>query len=348
MIDEGLERLGLRFNPFRPYRQDDDDLSQITVGRDEEIGTLRTIVEFFSMQTRQNAMLVGASGVGKSTILFNLLNSIQDLDLQVVFHPFYPSLQDLVNSFAHSLGEPPEAGGARELGDRFIDLSNRSQQASKTLIILDNAEDFLGYDRKEEYIRVFKRSQPLFILAGTTAEWNAVVKQYPALSGIFTQLIVNPFDMERSKMLVSRRLALSQAKLGGYAPFTEEAVETISIYSLFVPGKLVDLSSRMIIEAIMEGRRDIPDDFVRQYIYDRSPFSEYYRQVNDRQVQILEEVIRNGGEASFNDLSDKIGISRVAIADHIQRLIDLGLVAHVEKPGKKKYFGLTTKLSTLV
>lgn len=349
MIDEGLQRLGLSSNPFRPFRPDEENLDRITVGREEELGTLRTIAEFYAtMNTRKNAVLVGESGVGKSTILFNLINSMDDLGLNVVFHPFFPTLQDLVDSIAEALGVSSATGSAREIGDRFLEFGQKYPETRRTLVLLDNAEDFLGYEEKEEYIRIFKRSHPLFILAGTTEEWNELVRMHPMLTGVFTQLRIEPFDLAESKKLIRRRLSLAQIDSDGFAPFTEMAAETVSVYSLFIPGKVVDLASRMIIEAIMEEHTGIPDEFVREYLYESTPFSEYYGQLSDRQVQILEEIVKNEGEASFKDLSSSIGISRVAIADHIQRLIDVGLVAHVDKPGKKKYFDLTPKLGTLI
>ncbi|MDY6965146.1 MAG: AAA family ATPase, partial [Halobacteriota archaeon] len=345
-----LTKLGLKSNPFRSYGHEDAALDKVMVGREDEVEILETIIDFFKMGSKKNTVLIGEDGIGKTTIIQSLIRKLKFEKSIVLYHAYFPSFKQIVTSLAQNIGDSLEnVDDVRELGNMFLSMCSESMH--EVIQILDNLEDLLGCSDvdREEYVRMFKESNVLFICATTLEGWKKLLEKWPALSSVFTQIYVKPLDIDKSSQIVKKRLEMSRVGgKNGYSPFTKGAVETITTYAFFVPGKIVDFTSRMMIEAMIEKRDVIDEVFVRRVLLEKSAFYEYYKQLSDRQVNIIEEIIKNGGEANFNFLSDAIGISRVAIADHIQKLVDLGLVEYIDAQGREKLFRVTNNIKVLV
>ncbi|MDY6864709.1 MAG: AAA family ATPase, partial [Halobacteriota archaeon] len=345
-----LEKLGLKSNPFRSYTYEDAALDKVMVGREDEVEILETIIDFYNMGSKKNIVLIGEDGIGKTTIIQSLIRKQQFQRSIVLYHAFFPSFRQVVLSLAQNLGDSLEdIEDSREMGNMFLNMCLDSK--SEAVQILDNLEDLLGCSEvdREEYVRMFKESNVLFICATTLDGWKKLIEKWPSISSVFTQIYVKPLDVDQSCMIVKKRLEMSRIlEQEGYSPFTEEAVETIATYAFFVPGKIVDFTSRMMIEAMIEKCEVIDEEFVRRVLLEKSAFFEIYKQLSNRQVKIIEEIIKNGGEANFNYLSEAIGISRVAIADHIQKLVDLGLAEYIDAQGREKLFRVTDNIKVLV
>jgi len=345
-----LEKLGLKSNPFRSYTYEDAVLDKVMFGREDEVEILETIIDFFRMGLKKNTVLIGEDGIGKTTIIQSLIRKQQFQRFIVLYHAFFQSFRQIVSSFAQNLGDSIDnIEDSREIGNMFLNMCLDSK--SDAVQILDNLEDIIGCSEvdMEEYARMFKESNVLFVCATTLDGWKKLIDKWPSISSVFTQIYVKPINVDQSCMIIKKRLEMSRIyEKDGYSPFTEEAVETIATYAFFVPGKIVDFTSRMMIEAMIDRCEVIDEEFVRGVLLEKSAFFEIYKQLSDRQVKIIEEIIKNGGEANFNYLSDAIGISRVAMADHIQKLVDLGLAEYIDAHGREKLFRVTDNIKVLV
>ncbi|MDY6930463.1 MAG: winged helix-turn-helix transcriptional regulator [Halobacteriota archaeon] len=345
-----LEKLGLKSNPFRSYTYEDAALDDIMVGREDEVKILEAIIDFYKLDSKKNAVLIGEDGIGKTSIIQILLKKLYSKCYDVNYYPILPSFKNIILSLAQDLEEDlNNQEDLREISNKFLNMFLNSK--SESILILDNLEDLLGCSKveREEYVRMFRGSNVLFICAATLDGWKKLIEEEPSISGAFTQIYIRPLDIDQSCSIIKKRLDVSRiSEDNGYFPFTEEAIKTIATYAFFVPGKIIDFTSRMMIETIIKNYEEIDERFVRRVLLQKSAFFEIFKQLSGRQVKIIEEIIKNGGEANFNYLSEAIGISRVAIADHIQKLVDLGLVEYIDAQGREKFFKVTDKMKVLI
>ena len=346
-----LEQFNLIRNPFFELTLENEKFKQLFIGRDDEARELITITSFYKSGTYQNTILVGESGVGKTTILNNLMIELENDDLQYIYFPYLQDLEDFMKVVAAKLGKSIDGKNTRDMRIAFIKMLEG--MADKLIIVIDNFEDIEGIldeNSLKDLVEILKRSKILFICAIIKGSYDSFLSKYSELSGIFNPIMVKPFDVEMSKRLITSRLENSriEAEKSIYKPFTEGAIEFISIYSFFIPRKMMGFASKMLLRAVLDNKTDIDEKMVKEYILKNSGFAEYIDRVSKRQIVIIEEMIKNGGEGSIVFLSNNVGISSVAIAENIQKLMNLGFVEETASPGKKKNFKLTNRLKILV
>jgi ABC-type oligopeptide transport system ATPase subunit len=346
-----LESLNISRNPFFELTTDNDQFHKLFISRDNEINELEAIISFYISGTRQNTILVGESGIGKTTILNNIMIRLEKEKLKYLYFPYIPNLEDFINVVMEKIGKTIKGGNLRDRRIGFIKILN--EYNGRLFIFIDNFEDFRNILEKKErndFIEIFKRSPILFICAITSDSWDSLLSDFPDISNKFNPMMIKPFDIETSKQLIAARLENTRIKKekSKFEPFTEGSVELISIYSFFIPRKIMDFSSKMLLRAIIDDLKEINDDVVKNYIYTKSGFAEYTNKISKRQMKIIEEIIKLNLNITIVYLAEKVGISSVAIAENIQKLINLDLIEEVPSPGKKKTFRLTEKLKILI
>ena len=84
-----LESFNLDRNPFFELTSDSEHFQKLFVGRENEMFEINIILDFYRSGTRQNTILVGESGVGKTTILNNIMIEIEGKDFQYLYFPYF-------------------------------------------------------------------------------------------------------------------------------------------------------------------------------------------------------------------------------------------------------------------
>ena len=353
-IEESLKRLGFKFNPFKDLSPDDPNFDKLFINRKKELYKMEMALEFYSGGGKKNVVLIGEPRIGKTTFLNYVYRDITKYMKCVKFRfilRFIEFTRELFKLLEenNSLEDSLDKGDItlRDLGNRLIQLSERYK--SKAVIMIDNFEEFLNIkeDEREEYIRIFKRSDFMFIIACIRDEWYKILDVYPALRSVFSEdILLEPFKLKHTFELINSRVEV--ASESGKNPFTDEAIRLIGIYSFFIPGRIVDLANKVIFECIAEEADIIDEELVKKVIFESPTLSKFLEDLSDKEIQVIEIMVEIGEPVGFEELSKKMNVSRVTVAEYIQKLIKKGIVEHLETTGKKKYFKLKESFKQLL
>jgi predicted transcriptional regulator len=70
--------------------------------------------------------------------------------------------------------------------------------------------------------------------------------------------------------------------------------------------------------------------------------------LSEREIKTLEVLIEANKPLGFEELSKKLGVSRVTVGEYLQKLIERGLVEEVVSFGKMKRYKASEKLKSLL
>lgn len=350
VMTEHLASLGLSDNPFRELDPRDREFDRLVVDRLKELLKLETALDFFKSGNLKNVVIIGESRIGKTTLIKKALHQFEEL-FSATYYPYPRPLKSFVRDF---IGE--DTGGMETLkdyGNTFLDAIFEGDK--KSVVIIDHFEETTDFEKEEldEYIRLFRRAPVLFICATTPEEWKELVNSKAILKNVFSEEVyVEPFNMKHSLELIRERLGSHRVEgwegEDDFHPFTKEAAKVLSIYAFFIPGRIVDLGNKLLFEAIAEEKEKIDGDFVKEVIFESPTLKPYIETLSGKQVEVVENMIEAQEPLSFSQLGERMGISRVAVAGHMQKLINMGFVEHIEQPGKKKFFRITGKFKMLI
>jgi hypothetical protein len=353
-IEERLKDLGLIKSPFLNFTIDHPDFLKVFIDRKKEINRIQFSLESSGSTSRRNIAFIGRSRIGKTMLIQYTLKNILNKN-HCLFFDYPPGFHEFCNK-GIQLNNPnlpsfPHGTDMREMANNIIEYSKQSPNLHT--ISIDNFEEMIDKPKEEigEFIRIFRRSNFLFIIACTEQEWNFLLSVHPQLRYAFSEeIIVPPFSLENCHDFFHEWLSFSRKKpVAGINPFTEDAARLIGIYSFFIPGCMNDLANRVFSETLSENRQLIDGDYVRRRVINSPVTGSMLSGLNDNEVHAIELMIEYGDTITFEILADRLGVSRVAAAGYIQELIDHGLAVKVDTPGKKKMFRVSEEFkSTLV
>lgn len=352
-IQERLERMGLTKNPFLNYEPFNPDFSKVFINRTKELYKMNLALEYYKNHTCRNIAFIGPPRIGKTTLLHYIILQIQDS-----FRCHYFEYPLRFNEFCQKgLGFISEGGQektpaleSRELGNRFIEATQTSDK--DTVFIIDNFEEFLQLpdDEVEGFIRLFRRARCLFVIACTEKEWELLSSRFSKLKYAFVEeIFLLPFTLKNCLEFFQMRLSLARSdNKNGIRPFSEESIRIIGIYSFFVPGRMSDLANRVLFEALTEDNNGIDETFVKEIIYKSPVMSSRISGLNENEISAMEIMIEKNIPVSFEALSEILGVSRVAVAGYMQKLIERNVAIELDSPGKKKLFRITEDFKKLL
>lgn len=352
-IEERLERMDLVKSPFLSYEPEDPEFERVFVNRIKELYKINLALEYYKSHSNRNIALIGLPRIGKTTLLQYTIGCVNIpfrylyLEYPLRFNEFCKKGIDFFNHDKNI--ELPE-NDSRELGNRFIEHSGDASKDS--IIVIDNFEEMLQIPDDEVlgFIRLFRRSKNLFFIACTENEWGLLLEKYPGLKYAFVEEIyIHPFTMDNCMELFQARIDDAR-KPGttGLHPFTEESIRIISLYSLFVPGRICDLANKVLFEALTENKYSIAPEFVRSMVLHAPVIGSKVAGLNDREIATVEVMMEMNRPVNFEDLSNILDVSKVAVAGYIQKLIEDNIVVQLDTPGKKKYFQITNTFKSIL
>jgi len=352
-IEERLGKMGLVKSPFLNYDADNPDFSKVFVNRTKELYKIDLALEYYKTQSNRNIAFVGPSRIGKTTLLLYIMMRIRKqfpclyFEYLLRFNEFCGKCLVFLNP---DQAAAPDVMDSRELGNRFIAGSGSSK--GTPIIIIDNLEEMLHMPEEEVegFIRVFRRAKCLLIIACTEREWAQLMSRHQKLKYAFAEEIyIPPFSLKNCMEFFQSRISIARkGNAEGILPFTDEAARVIGIYSCFIPGRINDLANKVIFEALTEDIETIQPDFVRDIILRSPSIGSWLSGLNDKEIQAIEIMIEQNRPVSFEELAELIGVSRVAVAGYMQKLVERNITVQLDSPGKKKLFRITDAFKTVL
>lgn len=352
-IEERLGRMGLQKSPFLGYDPDNPDFLKVFVGRTKEIYKINLALEYYKTQSSRNIAFVGPSRIGKTTLLQYTMMQIRDqFHCQYFEYPirFNEFCQKCMSFFGAEIDPGIDISDSREMGNLLIEKS--ASFAGNTIVIIDNFEEMLNLplEEVEGFIRLFRRAKCLFILACTEKEWALLQTRHQKLKYAFAEeIFIPPFTLKNCLEFFDTRISIVRNRdSSGILPFTEESARLIGIYSCLIPGRMNDLANKVLFEALTEGITLIEPVFVRTLLFHSPTLGTYLNGLNENEIHAVEIMIEKNEPVSFEDLAEIIGVSRVAVAGYMQKLVERQIAFHLDSPGKKRLFRISDSFKSVL
>lgn len=248
----------MNFNPFVNYEQDEkilekfgrfltedakDSKSDPVIGRDSEI---RRITEILARKTKNNVILIGEPGVGKTAIIEGLAQRIVAGDVP----------QNLIDKEVYELDMGALVAGAKfrgEFEERLKAILNKIKESNHQIIlVIDEIHLIVGAGKAEGAIDAGNMLKPLLargeihtIGATTLNEYRQYIEKDRALERRFQPLIVQEPTVDDTvsilRGLKSRYEAHHGIKISDTALVSAVTLSDRYITDRFLPDKALDL-----------------------------------------------------------------------------------------------------------
>src|SRR5690554_5840580 len=270
----------MQFNPMEDYSKDPDLLKKFgrnivelvkegkidpVIGRDEEI---RRIIKILSRKTKNNPVLIGEPGVGKTAIVEGLARRIVDKDVPL-------SLQ---NKIVYELDLAQLVAGAKfrgEFEERLKAVLNKIKESDGQIILfIDELHNIVGAGRADGAMdasnilkSMLARGELHCIGATTLNEYRLYIEKDSALERRFQKITVLEPTMEDTisilRGLKERFEAHHGVHIADGAIIAATNLSARYITDRFLPDKAIDLvdeacaSFRMEIDSMPVERADV-------------------------------------------------------------------------------------------
>jgi ATP-dependent Clp protease ATP-binding subunit ClpC len=222
---------------------EDGKLADIT-GRDQEI---KRLIHILSRKTKNNPILVGEAGVGKTAIVEGFVNLIADKDVPASLIPKRVLNVDVASIVA----------GAKLRGDveeRITYLVNRAIEDGNVILFIDEIHNIIGAGSVggkdtldiANILKPYLASSELTVIGATTAEeYQKYFEEESALNRRFQPIFVDELDVESTEKV----LLHMKKELESYhkVKITNEAIKQSVVLShkfikdRYLPDKAIDL-----------------------------------------------------------------------------------------------------------
>ncbi len=212
------------------------------IGRDQEIDR---VIRILSRKTKNNPVLIGEAGVGKTAIVEGLAQRIVDKKIP----------EPLQNKLVYSLDIAAIIAGTKfrgEFEDRIKRIINEIKNEDKIIIFIDEIHTLIGAGAAEGAVDAANIMKPALsrgelqcIGATTLAEYKKHIEKDKALERRFQTVLVKEPGVEDSiKILMGLK---ERYEIHHKVRFTDEAVEKSVLYSYryindrHLPDKAIDI-----------------------------------------------------------------------------------------------------------
>ena len=196
------------------------------IGFDNEV---LSITEVLARKDRANLLIVGETGVGKSSLIYSILQRVRDKKVPASLEALQPYELDLI-----ALSQGVSYKG--EIEDRFKQVTeNLSNQAQPLLVI----ENFHRVEDKQSTLngilpglkRLLSKNQLQVVITSTVDGYTKDIEKDKELTSFFEKITVEEPNEEQA-------VAIIQAKRQGYEDFHKMAIDDE------VPAEIVRLAKR--------------------------------------------------------------------------------------------------------
>lgn len=176
--------------------------------RDQVIDqTLRLLAQ----QGRRNAVLVGESGVGKTTLVYSLAQKLLTSPRSVP--PELAYQQVITLDAANLIANAKQRGQLEQL---LIRVFNEAIHAKNVVLFLDEAQLFLeektgAVDLSSILLPVLQGGALKIILSMSDQEWLRLSQSNPGLAGLMNRVVVKPLERDETIRIVEDEILLLEA-----------------------------------------------------------------------------------------------------------------------------------------
>ena len=174
--------------------------------------SINQIIRLLAQKGRQNAVLVGEQGVGKTTLVYalarHLLLAKDGVPNELMF-------QQVIELDAANLIASAKARG--QLEELLIKVFNEAKRAKNVIIFLDDAQLFLreatgSVDLSNLLLPILQAGSIKIILSLSDQEWIRLSQQNPALAQYANRVVVSPLDHNETIQVIEDELVILEAK----------------------------------------------------------------------------------------------------------------------------------------
>lgn len=225
------------------------------------------------MENRGFSALIAPPGMGKTTLLFELLQRLGDSVRTVFLFQFQPSPEGLLRNLLSELGVPDEGENFEEMQEKLNQLILRESKSGKRIVVVvDEAQNF--QEPVLEVLRMlsnFETSQEKLI--------HIILSGQPQLADILfspqieqlrqrisIMAVLRPLNAEETKVYIEHRLQVAGYR-GGQL-FTSAACERIAQFSQGIPRNINNLCFNAMSLGFALKRATIDSDLIDEVFRD--------------------------------------------------------------------------------
>ena len=213
----------------------------LTVDVGSHVEAINQLVDTFGSGGRQNAVLVGQAGAGKTTIIHalaeRLLDASSNLPSSLKFRQIF-----ILDSAALISAAP----GRGELENLVMQVLNEAYRAKNIIICLDNAQLFFeegvgAVDLSNVLQPILEAGNLRVILSMDEQKYLEIGRRNPALANSLNRINIPPTDAEETKRVMQEQLIMTE--VNRKVTYMYQAID-----------EAYRLSERYVHELVMPGR----------------------------------------------------------------------------------------------
>lgn len=179
---------------------------------DSRIPTIEQITHLLGQPGRRNATLVGEVGVGKTTLVHTIAQTL--LQDTKTIPPSLRYQQVIELDASHLIAN---AKGRGELEALLIHIFNEAITAKNVIIFLDEAQLFLregtgAVDLSNILLPIVEGGALKLILALDNQEWLRLAQSNPGLAQSLNRVVVNPLDLNETIQIIEDQTLMIEGK----------------------------------------------------------------------------------------------------------------------------------------
>lgn len=179
---------------------------------DSRVNTINQILHLLGQPGQQNATLVGENGVGKTTLVYMVAQTLLLEPKKIPAKLRYQQVIEL--DAAHLIANARERG---ELEALLIHIFNEATHAKNVILFLDEAQLFLRegtgcVDLSNILLPILEGGRVKMILALDNQEWLRLAQSNPGLAQQLNRVVVNPMNLEETIQIVEDQTLVIESK----------------------------------------------------------------------------------------------------------------------------------------
>ncbi len=230
-------------------------------------GVLRTVLESLSKSSRNNVLLLGSVGVGKSTIVDNLAYHIRRFQIE-----HNKNLSRVMRLHVTDL-----LSGVEDAPGYLLNALNYAERSGNIILVIENISNLFSSadDEIRNIITKFLNSTRVNVIGLDNPEgYHMGIKSYPAIDSLFERLIV-PDASEEETMNVLMMNSFTLEKYSKISVTYQSLKAVMSFARRYVtkggfPGKAVEILSDAVDKCRAEGNQFVLESHIRSVVSTRT------------------------------------------------------------------------------
>lgn len=215
-------------------------------------GEVLSITEVLARKDRANLLIVGETGVGKSSLIYSILQRVRDKKVPASLEALQPYELDLI-----ALSQGVSYKG--EIEDRFKQVTENLAQLTQPLLVIEN---FHRVEEKQSVLngilpglkRLLSKNQLQVVITSTVDGYTKDIEKDKELTSFFEKITVEEPNEEQA-------VAIIQAKRQGYETFHKMTIgddvpaEIVRLAKRYMPDRRLPSSALDLLDRAMASQK---------------------------------------------------------------------------------------------